>query len=119
MTDGTSVTIDYAIAKVIDGSGNGDAGDLLLTDDPPTWATALRIPSGEHPPGCFLLATNGVDDGDHIKFGNGLRLPKAATFNAGIYAPTNGEYNYPQVTFCVDDAGFVTSYGGAPRSSSP
>jgi hypothetical protein len=71
--------------------------------------SALRTdPVPQAPPGCFGLPAAGLDDGDHIKFDNGLRLPKAASFDPG--PARNGVYDWPQHTFCVDAAGKVMLY---------
>lgn len=113
MTDGTVVTIDGAKATEIKGSGNASVGDLLLTDHTSTWLSSLRTASpGVAPAGCFYLPAAGVDDGDHIKFTNGLRLPKAAQFDPGLgHATPGGEYGIPEFAFCVDASGAVTKYG--------
>jgi hypothetical protein len=109
LADGTSVTIDYAVTKALDGSGNGSVGDLLLTDDSSAFMSSLRIdPNPDLRPGCFGLRENGVDDGDHIKIANGLRLPKAADFDQG--QAHDGVYQIPLHAFCVDDIGEVTLY---------
>jgi hypothetical protein len=60
------------------------------------------------PPGCFDLLLGGVDDGDHIKFENGLRLPKAAGFDPG--RAKTGVYQIPLVGFCINSFGAVTRY---------
>jgi hypothetical protein len=113
LSDGATVTIDGAKSTVIKGSGNGSIGDLLLTDQASSWMSSLRVNSNaDAPAGCFDLPNGGVDDGDYIKFTNGLRLRKAADFDPGIARQsTNGLYDYPQVTFCVDSTGSVASYG--------
>jgi hypothetical protein len=49
------------------------------------------------------------DSPDHIKFTNGLRLPKAATFDPGL--GHDGVYQLRGVAFCVDSSGAVTRYG--------
>lgn len=107
--DGTTATVDYAIAQVLDGSGAGGAGELVLTDGLSTFVSYLRLdPSLDAPPGCFGLRANGLDDGDHIKIGNGLRLPKAAAFDPG--QAHDGVYQIPLHSFCVDSEGEVTLY---------
>ncbi|MEO8437692.1 MAG: hypothetical protein ABI562_04475 [Chloroflexota bacterium] len=113
LTDGTVATIDGAKSTAIKGSGNASVGDLLLTDHTSSWMSSLRMNSNaDAPEGCFDLPNSGVDDGDYVKFTNGLRLRKAAGFDPGIAGQsTNGLYDYPQVRFCVDSTGSITSYG--------
>jgi len=113
LADGTVVTIDGAKSTVIKGSGNASIGDLLLTDHTFTWMSSLRISGNiDALAGCFELRNSGVDDGDYIKFTNGLRLRKASDFDPGIaHESKNGLYDYPQAAFCVDAAGVATSYG--------
>jgi hypothetical protein len=109
LTDGTVVTIDGARSSVVKGSGNASVGDLLLTDHTTAWMSSLRIDTNaDAPPGCFDLPNSGVDDGDYIKFTNGLRLRRAADFDPG--RAQNGVYQIPQVGFCVNSSGAVTKY---------
>lgn len=63
---------------------------------------------GLAPAGCFDLPNSGVDDGDYIKFTNGLRLKKGTNFDPG--RAQNGIYQIPQVGVCVDSSGAVTKY---------
>jgi len=113
LAHGAMVTIDGARATVIKGSGNASVGDLLLTDNTSSWISSLRLSSiTDAPAGCFDLPNAGVDDGDYIKFTSGLRLRKAVNFDPGIAREnTNGLFDYPQITFCVDSTGAVTTYG--------
>jgi hypothetical protein len=112
LSDGTVVTIDGAKATDVKGSGNASVGDLVLTDHAGTWLSSLRISTNaDAPPGCFGLLVSGVDDGDYIKFTNGLRLPKAAHFDHGLALGTFGTEYGTGLTFCVDASGAVTRYG--------
>lgn len=58
---------------------------------------------------CYVLNEPAVDDGSHILFNFGLRLPKAPQFDSG---PIDGD-RFPSFRegFCISSAGEVVRYG--------
>lgn len=63
-------------------------------------------------PGCFLIEDKGRDEGDRILFDNGLRLPKAADFEAGYNDKgRTGGGPAGRARFCTNASGEVVTYG--------
>jgi hypothetical protein len=122
LVEGTALSVDSTAARLTNGFGQVQAGDLLLARPgrPPTWWTALATKNVVHPSGapsgasvpdgrCWYAAGGAYDEGASIHFSSGLLLPKAAGFTI-VYDwipdpfPTrDGDY------FCVDGDGTVIS----------
>jgi hypothetical protein len=85
--------------------GNLEAGSFLIAGtQPDPWYGYLT----EDRPGCFGLDTRGRDEGATIATEVGLRLPKAPGFTAP--GDTDGIYETPNYSFCLNDKGEVTEY---------
>lgn len=104
LTDGS--TISQASSTGLLG-GAFDPGELLLAgDDGARWYASLE-PDG---PGCFPLRTRGRDDHDAVATELGIRLIKAPDFMA--QGETDGIFDTPGYSFCVDERRRLTTYGG-------
>jgi hypothetical protein len=84
-----------------------NVGELFLYghDAAGHWYATLRDSEGE----CFALNQPALDDGGHIVFEFGLRLPKRADFDPG--PARGGRFSAIQSGFCVDQGGRVVAYG--------
>jgi hypothetical protein len=92
--------------------GGVEPGELLVLAISPGGADAyatLRVgPDGYH-----ILGEPAVDDGSHILFLNGLRLPKTQEFDPGPI--DDGAFPSAWERFCINTAGAVIGYGtGCP-----
>jgi hypothetical protein len=58
---------------------------------------------------CYILEEPAVDDGTHILFDWGLRLPKARGFDPG--PADDGRFESFREGFCINTDGEVVSYG--------
>jgi hypothetical protein len=58
---------------------------------------------------CYILNEPAFDDGTHILFDFGLRLPKAPLFDPG--AVDDGRFPSAMEGFCINGAGEVIRYG--------
>lgn len=63
---------------------------------------------------CFL-AEPALDDGSHVVFVNGLRLPKVEGFEPGL--DEGQTYQDPRAGFAINSAGEVVAYCGHPDVS--
>ena len=92
--------------------GGIEPGELLVLAVSPGGADAyatLRV----DPDGYHFLGEPAVDDGSHILFLNGLRLPKTPEFDPGTI--DDGAFPSAWESFCITAAGAVFGYGtGCP-----
>lgn len=116
LENGQSVEIQRAVTLLEGSRGGGDPGTLLFHrngNEPFYFGLTVIAPHAR--PGCFDMDGPAVDDGTHISFKNGLRLPKAPDFD-GQGWPRNGRYDKPAYAgggyspFCVNLRGEVTVY---------
>ncbi len=121
LTDGRTITIDYAKTRIVVSVGRA-VGDLLLsgssTEGPWIALLAPAQPRSDISPGCYGLIGWGTDEGDWIQTDIGLRLRKAPDFDAGLLPQTPGglvptphvglRYEGVQQTFCLNSQGLVT-----------
>ena len=76
--------------------GSSDSGDAYVT-----LGTVLDA--------CYILEEPAVDDGTHLVFDFGLRLPKAPGFDPGPI--DDGRFPSFMEGFCINAAGEVVRYG--------
>jgi hypothetical protein len=62
---------------------------------------------------CFMIQGQALDEDGHLIFESGLRLPKAADYDAGYLGSFEG-YTTDQAHFCIDSQGVVTHFAGSP-----
>lgn len=118
LEEGEVVEIDLATAEILGGPGGPGEGNLLLTGTNPsgrTWVLGLpRHPVVESHPGCFRLEGTGIGVDGWVDLSNGLRLKKAADFEAENLDPdlaSDERYVMERFAFCLNSRGEVTSYG--------
>jgi len=98
-------TYDITGSTDLTGAGDPKQGTLFLAGtSPSSWYGYVN----EDRPGCFGLDTRGRDEGATIATEVGLRLTKAPGFTAP--GDTDGIYETPNNSFCLNDKGQVTSY---------
>jgi hypothetical protein len=110
LEQGVELEIDLSDANYEPASRTPNSGDLLLYVEDvggKPWVLAL---SGEAD--CFMIQGRAIDEGDHLLFETGLRLPKAADYDPGYPGPLE-EYS-DQAHFCLDREGVVTHFAGSP-----
>ena len=109
LADGTNLDVDLAEATYQPASRTPEPGDLLIyvadVGGKP-WVLAL---SGQAD--CFMIQGGAVDEGDHLVFETGLRLPKAEDYDPGWPGPLE-EYTSDQARFCINHDGVVTHFAG-------
>lgn len=107
--DGRQVTIATEAAALV---GNlPQPTNLLLLDsvEAAGWFAAII----DDDLGCYVLEKPAVDDGTHILFDFGLRMPKAAGFDPGPV--DDGRFPAHRESFCLSADAEVLGYGfGAP-----
>ena len=101
---GESIELDYGAVSL--GSDPVPAGYLLLVGS--NGSTTAYVTLWDHEE-CWVLNEPAVDDGTHLVFDFGLRLPKASGFDPG----PNDTARFPSFRegFCINPAGEVVRYG--------
>lgn len=109
LADGTNLDVDLAEATYQPASRTPERGDLLIyvadVGGKP-WLLAL---SGQAD--CFMIQGRAINEGDHLLFESGLRLPKAGDYDPGWPGPLE-EYTSDQARFCINREGVVTHFAG-------
>jgi hypothetical protein len=111
LEDGRRIDIDLAGgATANDVPGTPQEGQLLIYVEEvggKPWVLALSGGAD-----CFMIQGRAIDEGDHLVFETGLRLPKAADYDPGWPGPLE-EYS-DQAHFCINREGVVTHFAGSP-----
>jgi hypothetical protein len=107
-----AVEIDVGRAVRLDRSRGGqEVGTLLLAGSHAgeQWYMSLTEMQQSD---CFGLHSDGSDDGDHVIFDIGLRLPKADDFDPGPVRDGRYDTGGADDIFCITPSGEVLSFLG-------
>ena len=83
-------------------------GELILVG---TTGSAVAYATARERDPCYVLNQPALDDGAHVVFGFGLRLPKAPAFDPGPVDDGQFLAGFGEGGFCINSAGEVVSYG--------
>jgi hypothetical protein len=108
LVDGELLEVDLGNATSEPQSRTPNPGDLLIYVDDVSGKPWVLAVSGQ--PSCFMVMERAIDEGDHLVFETGLRLPKAEDYDPGWPGPLE-EYG-DQARFCINEEGVVTHYAG-------
>jgi hypothetical protein len=111
LEDGTRLDVDLAEGTYEPASRTPNPGDLFVYVDDVGGKPWMLAVAGQGE--CFMVQGRAIDDGDHLVFESGLRLPKAADFDPGSAGPLS-EYTSDQAHFCINGEGVVTHFAGSP-----
>lgn len=101
LANGRDVTVDASSDRLIVDTGGSPAILVMGRDSHGDWAAVVGHQDGT-PPDCYILRDRGYELGDSIAI-DGVRWPKAASFESGGQAPPIA-HPYPGGTrFCLDD----------------
>jgi hypothetical protein len=104
---GESIELGHDNYAVSLHGGSPRSKDLLLVGTFGSTTGYLSLSSVDDV--CYFFGEPAVDDGTHILFRNGLRLPKYRTFDPGRV--DDGQFASYQTDFCINSVGEVVRYG--------
>jgi hypothetical protein len=111
LDDGTRLEVDLSAGTYEPASRTPNPGDLFVYVEDVGGEPWVLVLSGQAD--CFMIQGQALDEGGHLIFESGLRLPKAADYDAGYLGSFEG-YTSDQAHFCINSLGVVTHFAGSP-----